>query len=364
MIAAIISKIAELQPKYSSSNTDEMAERGVLIRQELPNALRAHTSVFASALGPHGVSIGFEGSDGIGRKTQAPWVRIFSSELSPSATTGFYMVIHFSVDGLWCFVTDGCGATRWDNDKGDLIKSSDKDLRAKVDWVLSVLKNEGVDYSNFSDEINIGSKDALPKSFEKATVLCRKFSVSGVTDDSLVSSITEALEHLAKIYDAYGQLSDLPQSQVANIEVESVINPRRKNAGSRQGYGLCSQERKAVELRAMDVARVFLENEGFKLKDVSTNQSYDYLATKNSVEIKVEVKGTTSNFADSVLMTANEVDLHSSDNEYTALGIVSGIRFVERGESAKCVGGTMEFFNPWDISQWEIVPTAFVVKRP
>lgn len=364
MIASIIKQIAALQLQYSSENTPAMAARGLLIRRDLPRALGAYSSAFAERLGPHGDHMKIEGSDGIGRKTQAPWVRIFSGELSPSATSGFYMVIHFAVNGELCFVTVGCGATRWDNEKGDLVKSSDRDLKAKVDWAVGVLDKQGLDHSTFADTIAIGSEHSLPQSFEKATALCRTLPVAGITDEAVVAAVSEALSFLSVIYDHYGKLGDLTPAEIATIEIEAIANPQRKNANSRQGFGLTGAERKAVEQRAMEVTHEYLTISGYKVKDVSATCSYDYHVSKGVEEIKVEVKGTTSELADAVLLTAKEVALHSSAMETTALAIVSGIAFKQRGPQAECTGGTLEFIYPWDISKWDVIPTAFIVRRP
>lgn len=364
MIAALIKQIAQLQTQYSSENTPLMAERGLLIRQHLPKALSAHANTFAERLGSHGSFLKIEGSDGIGRKTQAPWVRLFSEELSPSATTGFYVVLHFSVSGELCFVTVGCSATRWDNDKGDLVKTSDDDLKAKVDWAIGVLDKKGLDRSAFTDTISIGSEHSLPKSFEKATVLCRSLRVAEITDGEVVESISQALSFLAVIYDHYGQLSDLTPDDIATIDIEAIASPQRRDASSRQGFGLTGPERRAVELRAMEVALERLTVEGYDVEDVSATSSYDYLASREGGQIKVEVKGTTSEQADAVFMTAKEVALHSSAQETTALLIVSGISFTQRGPQAKCTGGAVEFICPWNIGQWELIPKAFIVRRP
>jgi hypothetical protein len=363
MLAQLVRQIASLQTQYSSENTPEMAARGVLIRRDVPRALGVYRSLFTERLKTHGPHMMIEGSDGIGRKTQAPWVRIASRDLSPSATTGFYMVIHFAVAGDRCFVTVGCGATRWDNEKGDLVRVSDAELRTKVLWARGVLANTGIDCSMFADTIDIGSQHALPHSFEKATVLCQTHSVAGLSDESLVASISEALARLAVVYDHFSQLADLKPEEIAAIDVESVVNPQRRDANSRQGYGLSSPERRAVEQRAMECAREYLLGQGYSVKDVSAKCSYDFLAARESEQIKVEVKGTTSNQADAVMMTAREVSLHSSGAEKTALAIVSSITLVQRGERPQCSGGTLEFIYPWDIGRWECVPTAYIVRR-
>lgn len=363
MLAETIREIAQLQPQYSSENTEAMQRRGFLIRRVLPNELAEFQDRFRGKLGAFGDSIAFEGRDGIGRKTPAPWVRIFSKELSPSATTGFYMVIHFSVDGSLCFVTVGCASTTWDSERGDLVKSSDEDIQRKVDWARRVVREAAIDYSSFQDSIDIGSTLSLPRSFEKATAFCQAFSVAEITDDSLLVSIDGSMSLLSAIYDAYSNLEDLSVAERGKIALEAVVNPTKKNPASRQGYGLSTSERKAVEAHAMDLVRDFLVGLGYSVTDVSSTASFDYLATKEDEEKKVEVKGTTSPAADAILMTANEVRLHTDNHEQTALAIVSGIAFVRRGEEAECAGGEIEYRDPSAIDGWSKEPTVYLIRR-
>lgn len=358
-----IRSIAELQQQYSSSNTPKMKARGVLIRRDLPNRLREHWNEFSSSLAHHSHDMEVEGSDGIGRKTQAPWVRIYSKSLSPSATIGFYMVIHFSTNGECCFVTVGCGASKWDNEKGDLVKYSNEEIEKKVNWAKNTFLEAGFKLDDFSDQIDIGSSHDLPKSFEKATVLCQRHKIETVTENEMVESICQALEYLKVIYDNYSQLKDLTQSEISQIEVDAIVNPSKKNAGSRQGYGLSAPERRAVELRAMKVTKEHLSSLGYELEDTSARKPFDFLAKKEGEEVKVEVKGTTSNEVDAIMMTSNEVDLHIAEQGSTALAIVSKITFLKRGSKAECNGGVLEFIYPWAIDEWHLTPKAFLVGR-
>jgi hypothetical protein len=362
-VIPVIQEIASLQPQYSSRNTDAMKRRGELIRTSLPSTLRVHTGHFAEQIGIPSDDLGVEGRDGIGRKTPAPWVRIHSKELSPSATIGYYLVIHFSIDGTRIFVTVGCSSSRWDSDKGDLIQSSDAEIQERIEWAQHIVTQSRIDRSTFSDTIDIGSPLPLPKSFEKATIYCKTFYVDSLDESEILSIIDQGLVILKPIYEAYSSLSDLKTSDIATIEIESAVNPTKKHSGSRQGYGLNAKERKAVELRAMDITKNYLNEQGYKAKDVSASQSFDYLAINESREVKVEVKGTTSGKADAILMTANEVKLHLNSEEDTAVAIVSGIVFLERGTSPKCTGGTLEYRDPSNIQDWDIEPSAYVVRR-
>lgn len=121
-----LKKICALQPAYSSANTPEMQERGVLIRSTLPSDIREYEAELRAALGPFASEFDTDASDGIGRKTEALWVRIHARNMSPTARDGFYVVIHFAADGSAVFLTVGCGSTVWTN--GELKPVSDAEL--------------------------------------------------------------------------------------------------------------------------------------------------------------------------------------------------------------------------------------------
>ena len=358
-----IQRIAELQLLYSSENTPEMQERGRIIRRDLPELLRNHLPTLKQSIGRFADDLRIEGSDGIGRKTEAPWVRIYSDSLSHSATTGFYLVIHFALNGGAYFVTLGCGASKWDSDRGDLIKYSDEELNRKVGWALDVLQKAGQHISDFPDKIAIGSTKSLPRSFEKATVIAKTLDPQSSTIEELVDYLCRGLGLLATIYEAYSQRADLSSSEASEIDIQSAVSPNRATSGQRQGYGLTGPERKAVELQAMKIARSHLEGMGYAVTDTSANNPFDFLAKLNGEIIKVEVKGTTSTEVDSILMTSNEVELHTKEAGATALAIVSGITLTCRESTPKCYGGELELHFPWDICEWTLEPKAFLVTR-
>jgi len=216
----------------------------------------------------------------------------------------------------------------------------------------------------FPDHINLGSDIALPKAFERATILAKCFDVSSMTEDELIGSIVDALKILAIVYEACSQGKPLSAAEVHESDIETVVNPMRATSGSRQGYGLSGPDRKAVELRAMDVVRRYLELQGYTCEDTSSNKPYDFLITKGTEVIKVEVKGTTNRSPDSVLMTANEVRLHTEEVGNTALAIVHSIDLAQRGENARANSGELEYLKGWNISEWTREATAFVVRRP
>lgn len=112
---AQIEEVLRLQRGWTWENTPDMERRGVLVRRDAPNWLREHLPEL-SKLVPQAVDdLSVEGRDGTGRKTEVPWVRVYSTSRSPSATVGFYVVYLFSGSGSHAYVSLNQGTTRWEN---------------------------------------------------------------------------------------------------------------------------------------------------------------------------------------------------------------------------------------------------------
>lgn len=131
-----------------------------------------------------------------------------------------------------------------------------------------------------------------------------------------------------------------------------------------QGRGLSAQERKAVELRAVEATTKTLHEAGFsEIKDVSSTQSFDLLARKGEATWYIEVKGTTSIDAKNFLLTAAELALHKKLKGTTALALVSNIALRRNAQQTTAEGGVVELIYPWDPDDWNFTPTAFRAER-
>lgn len=355
----VLAKICELQPKYSSSNTPEMQARGMLIRTDLADELRSRLPVLQSAFNSVIDDLAVEASDGIGRKTEAPWVRVFSKTLSPNPREGFYLVLHFAADGSAVFFTVGCGSTIWTG--GDLRAIPDDELKARTSWARAVVTQRFKTLSPFTDEIRLGAKAPLPRTFEKATALAKRIDRGDLPSADLETLLYSAAERLSEIYVAQLDQRDVSQGDQDTEEVISIAKPLRR--GRRQGQGLNAAERKVVEVQAMTLALEYMQKKGYECKDTSASESFDLLATKAGQSMKVEVKGTTSDICDSIMMTRNEVDLHRKEKGLTGLLIVSKIRLLRIDQGPTASGGEVEDLLQWDIDKWVSDPIAFQVSR-
>lgn len=355
-----VRRICALQPSYSSENTPEMRERGELIRHDLPDHIRRLSAALIAELGEFGDDFIVAASDGIGRKTEAPWVRFASKRMSASPRDGFYVVIHFSADGSGVWVTLGCGATSWDGKEFRPLE--DADLQKRTDWARSVIIRQFRTTKPFDDTISLGTRAPLPRAFEKATAIAHRFDPLTCTDAEFEASLVDVAKRLKTVYREQRVGSHLTPGEAAEIELEDLSNPDRRTAVG-QGYRLDVEERRAIEQHAMVVARSHLEALGYQVTDRSLTAPFDFEASKAGTAIKVEVKGTTSADAVDIFMTKNEVDLHRLEAGQTALIIVSGIQLNRVGDEVRASKGVCDCQIGWNISDWDAVPIAYKLRR-
>jgi hypothetical protein len=214
----------------------------------------------------------------------------------------------------------------------------------------------------FTDLIQLGASAPLPRTFEKATVIAKRVGVGELEQTDLDALVLEACARLGEIYRAQRDLRDVQPAEQVEAEVSVAVNPVRRST-SRQGFGLSGAERKAVELRAMLLATQHLDSLGYECRDTSSSESFDILACKGEEKLKVEVKGTTSDSCDAIVMTANEVRLHTLEMGATGLIMVSRIRLRKEDGKPVAEGGQVESLMSWDIRDWQSEPIAFRVTR-
>lgn len=99
-----IEEVLALQHQWSGETTPAMVHRGHLIRDFLPQVVTEWVTESFPELK-------VVGSDGIGRKTRVPWVRVFNPRHSPNATRGWYVVFLFAADGSACYMSLNQGTT-------------------------------------------------------------------------------------------------------------------------------------------------------------------------------------------------------------------------------------------------------------
>lgn len=122
-------------------------------------------------------------------------------------------------------------------------------------------------------------------------------------------------------------------------------------SSSGQGRSMNVLRNRAVELHAMEVARIHFANDAggtWSIADVSSaNAGYDLRCTRGDEELRVEVKGTVG-AGESVILTRNEVSQAHADPERSVLFVVYSVDAEEREGEWTCCGGHTRILRNWD----------------
>lgn len=354
-----ITSVLRLQVNYSPANTADMKQRGVLVRTIIPSMLDGLWKSLASAAGIAEDDFLLEGRDGTGRKSDVPWVRFAAKSMSPRATAGWYVVLLFRRDGEGTYLALAHGSATFNGMA--FVPRQSEHLKVLVDWAKSTLAKDLANRSDLLQEVRLGSNTPLALAYEESCPAACYYPRTALP--SMESFTRDALTIaglLGKIYKAE-LLGRMPLSMPPEIRemqrlTENMARPQSE--AQSQGFALTSVARRAVELRAMRAAIDHLRTLGYLVKDVSAKQSFDLLATKEDQELKVEVKGTTSGLG-SVLLTANEVELHKRYFPDNALIVVHSIELTHDGEKSSANGGMLKMWRPWNIDEKKLRGIAY-----
>lgn len=358
----MLQEVLELQLEFSSENTPAMERRGQLVRNLMPEELREWEAVRGSAVLPFKGRLNVQGKDGTGRKTFVPWIRVHSPELSPSAQKGWYVVFLFHANGDGVSLCVSHGSTSFNG--RDFVPRSDEEVAELMSWARGLLGRQA-GLLGFREGVDLGSNFGLSGPYERTTAFSKFYQVENLPDDEkLQKDLEQAVGLLGQLYHAI-ELGRAPEAvapdiQEAQLQVEAIASPRRSSSRGGQGFGLSAAQRKVVEDRAMQLAKGWLEANGFEdIQDVSATRSCDYTAIRGGIEHVIEVKGTTAGFG-TILLTANEVDLHRASNPHNVLIVAHSIDLLETRIQAS--GGLLTVLEAWDVDATELRPLSYSCK--
>ena len=129
-------------------------------------------------------------------------------------------------------------------------------------------------------------------------------------------------------------------------------NTKEKAKSRRQasGQGLIKdpEDKKAVELWAMKIAKEHYESLGYLVRDVSANrgEAIDFECTKGKEVRFVEVKGSQG-FGNEVMLYYTEIDKALSGNFNIDLFVVHSIVIIKNNGLSEASGGIKEIYKDW-----------------
>lgn len=147
------------------------------------------------------------------------------------------------------------------------------------------------------------------------------------------------------------------------VEIENEIESNRENALETtlgQGVMIDTSARKVIENLAMEAAKKYYKNKGYKVENVSGSQSYDLKCIKGKKCLKVEVKGTQGTLSN-ILLTPKEVNLGRSGEEMEMF-IKHSIVLKKRRKLVTAYGGRNTVIKPWKIDNKRLRVIAYSYK--
>ncbi|MDN3024699.1 DUF3578 domain-containing protein [Streptomyces sp. S.PB5] len=365
----LLSKVLELQPSWTATNTEEMQGRGVVVRQQLPDLLRADGATLSAALGVSLDNLGVEGRDGTGLKSEIPWVRVFGREQSPSSTTGWYVVYLFSASGQRVYLSLNQGTTIW---TGGVFKPRRlEDLRARVGWALPQLTEATAGRPDLHRTIDLEARTPLGRGYEPGNVLAITYQRDQMPpQETLLEDLRFMTGLLGILYKAERLAPYIPGDptpEVVEAEQSAAKTAgRRTRSGSRpgrsgQGFLLTPGERRAIEHHSVRMATEHFEAQGWKVKDVGDKESFDLLLTRGERRLHVEVKGTTSAGLE-VILTRAEVEKQRQYYPDNALIVVHSIELDRAGEEPRTSGGVLHCTSPWVVEDADLTVISYAYR--
>ncbi|MCU1439124.1 MAG: putative family protein/Domain of unknown function [Rhodoglobus sp.] len=336
-----------------------MQTRGLLIRQAIPAQLRDLVADMVLSLPEDLQDLAVEGRDGTGQKSEVPWIRLFSRARSPQATDGWYLVYLFDAFGDRVYLSVNQGTNTWS--KGDLHRRPDDEIVDRSKWAQNELGDDLAERSDLLSSISLPTRrSSLARGYELGNIYAIEYDIGALpAEDVLIGDFRYMANLLTLLYEYVDNALILPGDPAPEIiDAEMMVNiaagrPRRGGK-----FRLLGSERRAIEMRAVEVTSAYLESEGYVVTDVGATESYDLDAVRATNHLFVEVKGTVG-VGDQVILTRNEVALHHREDPHNMLAIVSRIHLDNSGMKPVATGGELRTISPWSIDSGSLVAIAF-----
>ncbi|MEU3758476.1 MrcB family domain-containing protein [Streptomyces albogriseolus] len=360
----LLGEVLDLQKVWRSENTKEMERRGLIIRDEIPDWLRAHREAIAQALGVPPEKVGVEGRDATGRKSQIPWTRVYSTDRSPRSTTGWYVVYLFSASGDRVYLSLMQATTVWTD--GEFKPRKAAALKSRVAWARPVVASQAAKREDLANAIQLNARTKVGRSYALGNVVAIEYMREALPDpEVLVEDLLYMASLLAAVYKAESAAPHLPGDIAPEVveaeESASKAAGRRSARHPGQGFLLTGEERRAVESHSVHMASEHFKAQGWSVQDVGTKKPYDLHLSRGQETLRVEVKGTTSD-GSQVILTRSEVEHQRKFAPSNALVIVHSITLDRAVEPAVATGGTLECISPWVIDDGNLTVVSYIYR--
>jgi hypothetical protein len=155
-----------------------------------------------------------------------------------------------------------------------------------------------------------------------------------------------------------------PEGSVAEPEAITVGDVIRVTTG-RGGQGFVNDPavRKAIEKRAMTLAKQYYSERFAGVEDTSRTKPYDYCCRAADGEVRVEVKGSTGD-GEEIRLTVAEVQNAQDGRWRTDLFLVTNIRVAKTPDGPLAEGGTIRVIESWMPDIQHLQPVVYRYEIP
>jgi hypothetical protein len=339
----LFQEIARLYPSYLAGRTTNKNDPAhSLIVSEVPNVLQNLSS---------GRSLlKFEGSAGKGNMTPAPWMAVYHTDITTSATDGFYVVYLLSLSMKRLVLEIGLGATQFEKRFGTgqkmlaKVEEGASLVRKASDYILPKVLSPSTLQRISSSPVQLldGMRSPKHEAYERCSIYSLSYDLAATTDP--VSFENDYKEILSLYCEMVGsplvpEVEDLPWTDVNatakkhTIETSLFVPLKPKTERKTgTGSGLARKYSKQSDKVGREGERIVFELEKQKLEDLGRSDlaqkviwhrdyakdrtpgwditSYD----ESGKKIFIEVKATVANSITSIQLTSNEWETAAKPN--------------------------------------------------
>ena len=269
---AELETVLDLQPAWvASAPSDDMQLRGFFIREDLANLVRSRVDQLSARLLCDPEDVEIEGKDS-GYYSRVPWVRFANRRLSPNPRTGWYAVYLFVEDGSEVSLSLNQGTQVWDG--VGMRSRPEAQIRSRSDWARLALAEAIDQRSRLSAGIHIPGDGDKSRAYEAGSVVAYRYPRDDVPDDeALFDDLTDMAELLQLIYQAEARMPAPGDPSPEIVEAEGVVQEiAGRRPPRRTGFRASAKQRRAIELRAMELATAYFVGLGGSVQDLSSSR--------------------------------------------------------------------------------------------
>jgi MrcB-like, N-terminal domain/Domain of unknown function (DUF3883) len=371
LIGAELQTVLDLASGYVRDASPAMRARDDALKR-LQDALREVLAAMPVAAGRPRLDVAVGGRQG--SYSPLAWVRIYSPEHSPLATTGLYLAYLFAADGSRVYLSLQQGSSeirsghmRPVNDPGELLSrgtAARSAIRDLIDSPLGAGMSMGIDLGwRRLSSVGSYSKHRIGN-YEHANILAVVYDSGGIPSDStLAADLYRGVVLLSALY-GDTELADSAGPPLSGSAMPDASGPSANRA---QELLREAEIRRAIEIHAEDGAESYFRSLGWSFQRVGPQHlGYD-LDCENAegARLHVEVKGTQG-LGEEVFLTRNEAVHNGTQSECDAqhaLYVLSRVEVSSTG-AIKCIGGVPRCIHPWAADHAGLVPTLYAYRVP